>query len=44
MILAYSAVIAVALPEFWLHPFAPMVKNLPLLAGLAVLHELDDGG
>jgi uncharacterized protein YbjT (DUF2867 family) len=44
VILAYSAIIALALPEFWLHPFAPMVKNVPLLAALAVLHELDDDG
>ena len=42
VIVLYSAIIAIALPEFWLHPFAPMVKNLPLLAALALLHELDD--
>jgi uncharacterized protein YbjT (DUF2867 family) len=43
VILAYSAIVAAWLPEFWLHPFAPMVKNLPLLAALVLLHELDDG-
>jgi DoxX-like family len=43
VILVYSAIIAFALPEFWLHPFAPMVKNLPLLVALLLLHELDDG-
>jgi uncharacterized protein YbjT (DUF2867 family) len=42
VIVLYSAIIAIALPEFWVHPFAPMVKNLPLLAALALLHELDD--
>jgi hypothetical protein len=27
----------VYLPEFWLHPFGPMLKNLPLLAVLGLL-------
>ncbi|QND85462.1 Uncharacterized protein ChrSV_3236 [Chromobacterium vaccinii] len=34
VVLFYSAVVAVALPENWLHPFAPLVKNLPILAML----------
>ena len=33
-VLFYSAAVAVALPENWLHPFAPLVKNLPILAML----------
>ncbi len=37
---AYSLIIAFALPQMWLHPFAPLVKNLPILALLAFLwHE-----
>ena len=44
VIVVYSTIIAVALPEFWGHPFAPMLKNLPLLAALALLHELDGDG
>ena len=44
VIAAYSTIIAIALPEFWWHPFAPMLKNLPLLAALALLHELDGDG
>ncbi len=28
----YSGVIAICLPENWLHPFAPLVKNLPIAA------------
>ena len=28
----YSMVIALALPENWLHPFAPLVKNVPIMA------------
>jgi uncharacterized protein YbjT (DUF2867 family) len=38
LMLAYSLVIAVFLPEFWLHPFAPLAKNIPLIvATLAVM-------
>lgn len=37
LILAYTAIIAVALPEWLSHPFTPIVKNLPILAILAVL-------
>lgn len=33
-VLFYSVAVAVALPENWLHPFAPLVKNLPILAML----------
>lgn len=40
VIIGYTAILTVALPEFWLHPFAPLLKNLPILAGLWILHEL----
>ena len=42
LILAYTAIITVFLPELWLHPFGPVVKNLPMLAALVLLHELDE--
>ena len=41
LIVFYSAVISVALPEFWLHPFGPLSKNLPLLASLVLLLLID---
>lgn len=41
VILAYTAIITAWLPEFWLHPYGPVLKNLPLLATLWLLHELD---
>ena len=34
----YSAVIAAALPELLLHPFAPVIKNIPVAAALWLLH------
>ena len=41
VILVYSAIIAVALPEFLAHPFGPVVKNLPILALLALLYGME---
>jgi hypothetical protein len=37
LVLGYTAVITATLPQFWLHPFGPVLKNLPLLAILWVL-------
>jgi hypothetical protein len=33
----YTAVMSICLPEFWLHPFGPLSKNLPLLALMLVM-------
>lgn len=41
LVLAYTAIITLALPEFWRHPFGPVLKNLPVLAALVLLHALD---
>lgn len=38
VIAAYTAVIASTQPAFLLHPFAPIVKNLPIAAALWLLH------
>lgn len=32
VVLFYSVVIGLWLPEYWAHPYGPMIKNLPLLA------------
>lgn len=42
LIVAYTVIITIELPEFWLHPYGPILKNLPLLAGIAVLYSLED--
>ncbi len=42
LILGYSTIIAWWLPEFLLHPFAPVLKNLPMLAAIVALHELEE--
>jgi uncharacterized protein YbjT (DUF2867 family) len=41
LVLGYTAIITVFLPEQWLHPYGPVVKNAVILAALAILHELD---
>jgi uncharacterized protein YbjT (DUF2867 family) len=33
----YTIIISLFLPEFWLHPFGPILKNLPILALLIAL-------
>lgn len=41
VIIGYTALLSARLPEFWLHPFGPLSKNLPMLALLALLWTLD---
>ena len=42
LIIGYTAIISLRLPEFWLHPFGPVLKNLPLLAAIALLMTFED--
>ncbi|RZA32943.1 MAG: SDR family oxidoreductase [Lysobacteraceae bacterium] len=39
----YTMVIAIKLPEFLLHPYGPLTKNLPMLAAIWLLYELEEG-
>ncbi len=39
VIVGYSVVIAICLTEYWLHPFGPILKNLPILFLLWLLHQ-----
>ena len=39
LVLAYSAIVAFRLPEMWAHPFAPLVKNVPLVAVMVYLFD-----
>lgn len=43
LIAAYTLVITVRLPEYWLHPFGPVLKNIPVIAMIIVLHEMERG-
>jgi uncharacterized protein YbjT (DUF2867 family) len=41
VILVYTIIISLRMPEFWLHPFGPLLKNLPMLAAIVVLQQLE---
>jgi uncharacterized protein YbjT (DUF2867 family) len=41
LILVYTAIISWRLPEFWAHPFGPLLKNVPILAALLLLATLE---
>ena len=36
-IAVYSVLLSVIAPEFWWHPFAPVVKNLPIMVLIWIL-------
>ena len=40
LIVGYTLIISWRLPEYWLHPYGPMIKNLPMLALLVSLWVL----
>lgn len=42
IILFYTAIISWRLPEFWRHPYGPLLKNLPMLAAIWLLLELEE--
>jgi uncharacterized protein YbjT (DUF2867 family) len=41
LIMMFSGIIAVALPEFWLHPFGPLLKNVPLFVATLVMLAIE---
>lgn len=41
LIIGYTLIITVRLPEFWLHPYGPLLKNLPMLAVIGLLYTLE---
>ncbi|WP_434945743.1 SDR family oxidoreductase [Luteimonas sp. SDU82] len=41
LVLGYTVIISIWLPGQWLHPFGPVLKNLPLLAMILALLALD---
>jgi hypothetical protein len=41
LVLGYTAIITVFLPEQWLHPFGPVVKNVPIVAAILLLRALE---
>ena len=43
LIAGYTLIISIWLPEFWWHPFGPILKNLPILLMLWLLFKYEDG-
>ena len=41
LIAGYTLLITLFLPEYWLHPYGPISKNLPLAALIALLWALE---
>lgn len=42
LIIGYTIIISIWLPEFWMHPFGPLLKNVPILALLWLLIKQED--
>jgi hypothetical protein len=41
VITVYTIIITLWLPEFWLHPFGPVIKNLPLVIAIYLVYEFE---
>ncbi len=41
LIISYTAIISLTLPELWLHPFGPITKNLPLIIATLIMLVLE---
>jgi hypothetical protein len=41
LIATYTLIITFKLPEFWLHPYGPLSKNLVMLAAIYLLYSLE---
>ncbi len=44
VIIAYTALITAVLPEYWLHPFGEISKNIPMLIALFILIIMNKEG
>ncbi|MFL6549450.1 MAG: SDR family oxidoreductase [Povalibacter sp.] len=41
VMLTFTVIISIWLPQYWLHPYGPILKNLPMLAGIIALYILE---
>lgn len=41
LILTYSALISIGLPEYWIHPYGPVLKNIPIIVATLILISLE---
>ena len=40
-VVSYTLLLSWMAPQFWLHPFGPLSKNLPIIALLLICHQVD---
>ncbi len=40
VVVLYTLLLSLIAPEFWMHPFGPLTKNIPLLAFIHTQHQL----
>ncbi|WP_407665209.1 DoxX-like family protein [Microbulbifer elongatus] len=38
VIITYTALLTIIKPDFWLHPFGPLTKNIPILVMISYLY------
>ena len=43
VIIAYTIIITFLLPEYWLHPFGEISKNIPMLLAILSLYLMEEG-
>ncbi len=41
VVVMYTIVISILLPNFWLHPFAPIAKNIPIVVATLIMMALE---
>ena len=41
LIALYTLIISIHLPDYWLHPFGPISKNLPMVVGILIMMVLE---
>jgi uncharacterized protein YbjT (DUF2867 family) len=44
VIVGFTVILSIQLPELWLHPFGTILKNLPMLAAISTLYALERHG
>lgn len=40
-VLSYTLLLSWMAPQFWLHPFGPLSKNIPIIALLLICHQME---
>lgn len=41
LVLGFTVILSIASPEFWVHPYGPVTKNIPLLAATLMMIALE---